>query len=226
MESTFRERTTGSEVSVAAGPQSLEGSLTIPEGAEGIVLFAHGSGSSRHSPRNRFVAQSLQAGGLATLLLDLLTYEEEAVDRVTGEYRFDMGLLAERLVAAIDWLAANPETQSLRLGCFGSSTGAAAALIAAMQRSERVDAIVSRGGRVDMAGSALALVKAPTLLIVGGNDVSVIALNRAAMEDMPGEVRLEIIPGAGHLFEEGDSLSRVADMARGWFVRYLGAGAV
>ncbi|MHB1296571.1 MAG: dienelactone hydrolase family protein [Anaerolineae bacterium] len=222
MESTAREKTISTPISIQAGPNVLEGDLAVPEGAVGLVLFAHGSGSSRHSPRNRLVAETLQAGGLATLLLDLLTTDEESVDRVTGEYRFDIGLLAERLVTTIDWLSANPQTRNLAIGCFGASTGAAAALIAATERPQRVRAVVSRGGRADMAGRALAAVRAPTLLIVGGNDVSVIALNRAALEEMPGYVRLEVIPGAGHLFEEGDSLNRVAELARNWFLKFLG----
>jgi putative phosphoribosyl transferase len=197
-------------IQVSAGPITLEGNLTIPEGARGIVLFAHGSGSSRHSPRNRSVAQVLHQGGLATLLIDLLTAGEEAVDVRTGHLRFDIDLLAERLVGATDWLARHPSTCDLKLGYFGASTGGGAALAAAAERTDVVGAVVSRGGRPDLAGSALPYVRAPTLLIVGGNDVPVIALNWVALAQLRAEKQLEIIPGATHLFEEPGALATVA----------------
>jgi putative phosphoribosyl transferase len=199
----------------------LAGELTVPAGAAGIVVFAHGSGSGRLSPRNRAVADVLVGAGLATLLLDLLTPEEEAIDRRTRRPRFDVGLLGRRVVATIDWLGREAATQDLAVGGFGASTGAAAALIAAAARPERVRAVVSRGGRPDLAGDLLRRVTAPTLLIVGGNDVEVLQLNRAAMAALAGEVRLEVIPGAGHLFEEPGALERVAELAREWFLRHL-----
>jgi putative phosphoribosyl transferase len=208
-------------VHVAAGPVTLEGTLDIPAGAQGIVLFAHGSGSSRHSPRNRYVARALRAGGLATLLIDLLTAEEEEVDMVTARLRFDIGLLAERLVGATDWLGQYPGTQTLKIGYFGASTGAAAALVAATERPNVVGAVVSRGGRPDLAGAVLPRVHAPTLLIVGGHDEVVIELNRAALAQLRVEKRLEIVPGATHLFEEPGALEQVAHLAREWFERYL-----
>jgi putative phosphoribosyl transferase len=194
----------------------LEGTLVEPDGAKGIVLFAHGTGSSRFSPRNRFVAEELNAAGLATLLIDLLTAEEEHAERVTGHLRFDIGLLAERLLAATD-----AEESGLPLGYFGASTGAAAALVAAAERPERVRAVVSRGGRPDLAGEALARVRAPTLLIVGGDDRRVLELNRQAMEQLRSETELEIVPAATHLFEEPGALERVAELARDWFTRHL-----
>lgn len=213
-------------VRVAAGRATLDGNLTIPPGARGIVLFAHGSGSSRHSPRNRFVAGELQAAGLATLLFDLLTPEEEAVDVRTAHLRFDIGLLAERLAHATDWLGQHEPTRGLAVGYFGASTGGGAALVAAAERPDEVRAVVSRGGRPDLAGEALPRVRCPTLLIVGGADIPVIGMNREAMERMTGaEVRLEIVPGAGHLFEEPGKLEAVARLARDWFLRYLGAPA-
>jgi dienelactone hydrolase len=184
-------------------------------------LFAHGSGSSRHSPRNRVVARELQAAGLATLLLDLLTREEEAVDQDTGHIRFDIPLLAERLLAAARWAGVDPATRSLALGYFGASTGAAAALVAAAFEPERAGAVISRGGRPDLAGDGLPLVRAPTLLIVGGRDLTVLDLNRAAMARMRARVRLEIVPGATHLFEEPGALEAVARLARDWFLRHL-----
>jgi dienelactone hydrolase len=205
---------------------TLEGSLIVPPVAYGIVLFAHGSGSSRFSPRNRFVAQLLREGPLGTLLIDLLTEEEERVDRVTAELRFDIALLAERLVGATDWLAANPETRQLNIGCFGSSTGAAAALVAAAARPEVIGAVVSRGGRPDLAGEALELVAAPTLLLVGGNDLSVLELNQTAMAELGGRKRLQIIPGATHLFEEPGALEQVSRFARSWFECYLAQPSV
>jgi putative phosphoribosyl transferase len=193
----------------------------VPEGAHGVVLFAHGSGSSRHSPRNRFVAASLQAGGLATLLVDLLTPHEEKIDMVTRHLRFDINLLAERLTGAIDWLADEPSTKSLSVGLFGASTGGGAALVAAAERPQRVGAVVSRGGRPDLAGVALQSVRAPTLLIVGERDEPVIELNEEAMKWMRAPVELEIVPGATHLFEEPGTLERVAELARNWFVAHL-----
>lgn len=208
-------------VQVTVGPVTLDGNLSVPAGARGIVLFAHGSGSSRHSPRNRFVADVLRAGGLATLLVDLLTAEEEAIDVQTRHLRFDIGLLAERLGGVTDWLQQYPETRHLAIGYFGASTGAAAALVAAAERPDAVSAIVSRGGRPDLAESALARVRAPTLLIVGGNDEPVIAMNRWALEQLRTVKRLVIIPGATHLFEEPGVLEEVARLARRWFERYL-----
>jgi dienelactone hydrolase len=208
-------------VPVEAGPVVLEGILSIPENAVGIVLFAHGSGSSRHSPRNRFVAQMLREGGLATLLIDLLSEDEEAIDMHTEHLRFDIGLLAERLVGATDWLLANSDTHNLPLGYFGASTGAGAALVAAAERPDIVGALVSRGGRPDLAGPALRHVQAPTLLIVGGDDAPVIGLNQEALAHLRVEKRLEIVSGASHLFEEPGALERVAELARVWFQRHL-----
>jgi putative phosphoribosyl transferase len=208
-------------VQVVAGRVTLEGTLAIPPDAQGIVLFAHGSGSGRHSPRNRFVAEALREGGLATLLVDLLTAAEEAVDIRTRHLRFDIGLLAERLVGAIDWLGEQGETRDVRVGLFGASTGGAAALAAAAERPERVSAVVSRGGRPDLAGDALPLVGAPTLLIVGEWDEPVIELNERARDRMRTEVLLEIVPRATHLFEEPGALEEVARLARAWFVRHL-----
>jgi len=210
-------------VSVRAGDTTLEGALVVPDGARGVVLFAHGSGSSRHSPRNVHVADELQAGGLGTLLLDLLTPTEEHVDLATRELRFDIVLLAERLVGAIEWLSNQETTRTLPLGLFGASTGAAGALVAAARRPDRVGAVVSRGGRPDLAGADLPSVKAPTLLIVGGNDPVVIDLNRRAMARMTAPLQLEIIPRATHLFEEPGTLEQVARLARDWFVRHLRA---
>jgi putative phosphoribosyl transferase len=214
-------RDTEQTVQVTAGRVTLEGTLAIPSDARGVVLFAHGSGSSRHSPRNRFVAEALREGGLATLLVDLLTAEEEAVDERTRHLRFDIGLLAERLVGAIDWLGEQADTRDLRVGLFGASTGGGAALVAAANRPERVGAVVSRGGRPDLAGDALPLVRAPTLLIVGEWDEPVIDLNERARDHMRAEVRLEIVPRATHLFEEPGALEEVARLARAWFVRHL-----
>lgn len=208
-------------VQIAAGPVTLDGDLTIPAGGRALIVFAHGSGSSRHSPRNRFVARSLNHAGLATLLMDLLTPQEEEADAVTGHLRFDIPFLAERLTAATDWLLANPEADSLRLGYFGASTGAVAALIAAVQRPAAVGAIVSRGGRPDLAAPVLAQVRTPTLLIVGGADRTVLALNREALRNLRGESELVIVPGATHLFEEPGALAEVAELAAGWFLRHL-----
>jgi putative phosphoribosyl transferase len=217
-------RTAASEsglVRIQAGSATLEGDLQVPDGAAGVVLFAHGSGSSRHSTRNRFVAGVLQEAGLATLLIDLLTAEEEAVDQHTGHLRFDIRLLAERLVASTRWLGDDPATRSLSVGYFGASTGAGAALVAAAVEPERIGAVVSRGGRPDLAGDALSKVRAPTLLIVGGRDLTVLDLNRAAMARTRTEVQLEVVPSATHLFEEPGTLEIVARLARDWFRKYL-----
>ena len=210
------------QVWVPAGPVTLEGNLTVPVGAVGIVLFAHGSGSSRHSPRNRFVARALQNAGLATLLIDLLTADEESVDMADAHLRFDIGLLAERLVAATDWLTREDRTAELRIGYFGASTGAGAALVAAAERPALVGAVVSRGGRPDLAGPALSAVRAPTLLIVGGRDYPVIDMNRAALQRLGTRVKeLVIVPGATHLFEEPGALEEVARLASAWLIRHL-----
>jgi dienelactone hydrolase len=218
-EGGVRERS----VQVAADRVTLEGDLGLPPGAQGVVLFAHGSGSSRHSPRNRFVARFLQQAGLGTLLLDLLTREEEALDARTGHLRFDVALLARRLVAAADWLRQQPDTASLPIGYFGASTGGGAALLAAAEQPELVGAVVSRGGRPDLAGAALLRVRAPTLLVVGGDDTPVIALNRLALDRLPGIKELAIVPGASHLFEEPGTLDEVARLAAAWFGRHLPA---
>ena len=200
---------------------TLEGDLTIPEGATGIVLFAHGSGSSRFSPRNRAVAADLHAGGMATLLLDLLTVEEEQAEAATRHLRFNIELLATRLGAATDWIARRAETRALPIGYFGASTGAAAALVAASRRRHIVRAIVSRGGRPDLAGAALSTVQAATLLIVGGLDTQVIALNEEAFRRLHCAKRIDIVPGATHLFEEPGALESVSRLARQWFDEYL-----
>jgi pimeloyl-ACP methyl ester carboxylesterase len=199
----------------------LEGDLETPEAARGVVLFAHGSGSSRHSPRNRAVSRALREAALATLLMDLLTVAEERAEAATGHLRFDIEMLARRLAAAIDWLRQDRETASLPLGLFGASTGAAAALVAATQRPEAVAAVVSRGGRPDLAGPALAHVRAATLLIVGGDDVPVVGMNREACALLPCEKELVIVPGASHLFEEPGTLEEVARLASAWFLRHL-----
>jgi putative phosphoribosyl transferase len=209
---------------VPAGSATLAGDLALPPGARGVVLFAHGTGSGRHSPRNRYVAGELERAGMATLLLDLLTAEEEVADRATGELRFDIGLLATRLAAAMDWLGGDPRTRDLRVGLFGASTGAAAALVCAAERPRDVAAVVSRGGRPDLAEAALERVRAPTLLVVGGLDRTVLALNRAAAGRLAAECRLEVVPGATHLFEEPGTLERVASLATAWFLRWLPAG--
>jgi putative phosphoribosyl transferase len=208
-------------VRVATGEVILEGNLSLPVGARGIVLFAHGSGSSRHSSRNRHVARLLNEAQLATLLIDLLSPEEEAIDMRTAHLRFDIGLLAERLVGTTDWLMQQPDTRQLRIGYFGASTGAAAALVAAAERPDAVGAVVSRGGRPDLAGPVLAHVRAATLLIVGGNDVQVIELNRMAFAQLRCEKQLVIVPGATHLFEEPGALDEVARLAREWFEQHL-----
>jgi putative phosphoribosyl transferase len=207
------------EVQIQTGREDLSGNLNIPEGATGLVLFAHGSGSSRHSPRNQFVARTLNNAGLATLLFDLVTPEEEAIDLRTGEHRFNIGLLAERLVHATKWAKQQEQTRDLPIGYFGSSTGGGAALVAAAEIPQDVGAVVSRGGRPDLAGEALPKVQAPTLLIVGGDDDIVIELNELARDRMRCEVKLEIVPGATHLFEEPGALEKVAKLASDWFVK-------
>ena len=208
-------------VRIPVGRRHLLGDLAWPADPHGLVVFAHGSGSSRRSPRNQHVASVLGDHGYATLLLDLLTEEEERADRRTAHLRFDIGLLADRLVAIIDWIRAQPDTHTIPIGLFGASTGSGAALLAAAARPAEVSAVVSRGGRPDLAGSALPHATMPTLLIVGGRDAQVIDLNRAAMVRMPGEVVLEVVPGATHLFEEEGTLERVAALAADWFRRYL-----
>lgn len=210
------------EIELEASHVWLAGSLAVPPGARGLVLFAHGSGSGRHSPRNRRVAAHLHDAGLATLLFDLLTAQEEVVDTRTAHLRFDIGLLARRLAGATDWCVAQRETRHLRIGYFGASTGAAAALVAAAERPATVMAVVSRGGRPDLAGPALDLVRAPTLLVVGGLDHPVIEMNREAYDRIVAPKRMEIVPGATHLFEEPGTLDVVVDLARGWFLQHLG----
>jgi putative phosphoribosyl transferase len=213
-----------SEVQIRAGRAELSGNLQIPKNAGALVVFAHGSGSSRHSPRNQFVAQTLNDAGLATLLFDLLTREEETTDTRTGEHRFNIHLLAERLVDATKWAKQQEQTRELRMGYFGSSTGGAAALVAAVDVPQDTGAVVSRGGRPDLAGNALPKVQAPTLLIVGGNDDVVIELNEQARDRMRCEVKLEIVPGATHLFEEPSALDKVAKLASDWFVSHIRGG--
>jgi putative phosphoribosyl transferase len=210
-----------SEVKIHTGHRILSGNLNIPKNASGLVLFAHGSGSSRHSPRNQFVARTLNEAGLATLLFDLLTPEEEAIDMQTREHRFNIHLLAERLAHATKWAKQQEQTSNLRTGYFGSSTGGAAALVAAADAPQDAGAVVSRGGRPDLADKALPKVQAPTLLIVGGNDDIVIELNEQARDRMRCELKLEIIPGATHLFEEPGALEKVAQVASDWFSRHL-----
>src|SRR5437763_2048982 len=209
------------EVQIQAGRAILSGTLHLPTNATALVLFAHGGGSSRHSPRNQFVARTLNDAGLATLVFDLLTPNEEAIDMHTREHRFNISLLAERLVHGTTWAKQEDQTRDLRVGYFGSSTGGAAALVAAAKISQDIGAVVSRGGRPDLAGDALPKVQAPTLLIVGGNDDIVIELNEMARDQMRCEVKLEIIPGATHLFEEPGALEQVAKSASDWFSLYL-----
>jgi putative phosphoribosyl transferase len=211
------------EVQIRAGRAVFRGNLTVPQNAGVLVLFAHGSGSSRHSPRNQLVARTLNDAGLATLLFDLLTQDEEAIDMHTREHRFNIGLLAERLVHATKWAKQQEQTRDLRVGYFGSSTGGGAALVAAVKIPQDVGAVVSRGGRPDLAGEALPKVQAPTLLIVGGNDDIVIELNEMARDQMRCEVKLEIVPGATHLFEEPGALEKLAKLASDWFVNHIGA---
>jgi putative phosphoribosyl transferase len=208
-------------ISIKAGSVVMSANLSIPAYARGVVLFAHGSGSSRHSPRNRYVAEVLRQAKLATLLLDLLTVEEDTIDRYTRKLRFEIELLAQRLVYATDWLLQNPSTRDLRIGYFGASTGSAAALVAGTERSPHIGAIVSRGGRVDLAGAALMLVRAPTLLIVGGEDIPVLRMNQAALAQFSTETQLKAIAGATHLFEEPGALEEVARLASKWFEHYL-----
>jgi dienelactone hydrolase len=208
-------------VQIPAGACVLDADLAGPESPVAVVAFAHGSGSSRHSPRNREVATVLQEAGLATLLADLLTPEEEQADLRSGHLRFDIGLLAGRLMAIADWLAEEPATSALPVGFFGASTGGAAALVAAARRPQGVSAVVSRGGRPDLAGADLGAVRAPTLLIVGGRDDVVLGLNQQALSELRGEKRLEVVPGASHLFEEPGALQMVAGLARVWFLDHL-----
>ncbi len=209
------------EVNILAGNIMLMGQLSLPKGTPGIVLFVHGSGSSRHSVRNRYVASVLQSAGIGTLLFDLLTEEEGVIDNRTSHLRFDIGLLAERLIQVTHWIQGNSSTQHLKVGYFGASTGGAAALVAAAVLGLQINAIVSRGGRPDLAEDALPDVKSPTLLIVGGFDKTVIALNRQAYDQLRCEKTLEIVPAATHLFEEPGKLEEVAKIASDWFVRYL-----
>lgn len=215
------ERTKEEEVKIPIGEVTLYGNLVVPKGTKGIVLFAHGSGSGRFSPRNRYVAEVLQTTGVGTLLFDLLTKDEEVIDELTAELRFNIPFLAERLGGATEWVKKNAKTKGLAIGYFGASTGAAAALIAAAKYQKDVKAVVSRGGRPDLAIPALPEVKAPTLLIVGGDDEPVIDMNKEAMEYLDVEKKLEIIPGATHLFEEPGKLEEAARLAKEWFKRYL-----
>jgi putative phosphoribosyl transferase len=217
-----REGTTPLSVTIPAGSARVAGYLAVPAGAAGLVLFAHGTGSGRDSPRNRFVATALAGAGLGTLLIDLLTREEEAAERTTGHLRFDIGLLSQRLLTVTDWLLVQRETQPLPLGYFGASTGAAAALAAASGKPETVRAIVSRGGRPDLAPAAvLRAVRAPTLLIVGGHDHQVLELNRRALDLLAAPKALHVVPDASHLFEEPGTLEDVAALAAQWFLRHL-----
>jgi len=204
-------------VHVPADSIQLEGTLSIPTAARGVVIFAHGSGSSRHSPRNRYVADILNEAGLATLLIDLMNADEQEVDLQTGQLRFDIAFLAKRLVAIAQWLREQPQASGLKLGFFGASTGAGAALVAAAELPFVTRAVVSRGGRIDLAGQALDRVEAPTLAIVGGDDIQVLELNRRALARMHAVKSLEVIPGAGHLFEEPGALEKVAKLAQSWF---------
>jgi dienelactone hydrolase len=215
---------TAREIRLPVGDEAVGADLSLPADAVGLVVFAHGSGSSRRSPRNRLVAAALQRAGLATLLLDLLTPAEERRDLVTREHRFDIPLLADRLMTATRWVAGQRELARLPVGYFGASTGAAAALIAAARLENAVAAVVSRGGRPDLAGDTLPGVRAPTLLIVGGDDDIVIRLNEEAMQRMRCERSLEIVPGASHLFEEPGTLERVCELATGWFERHFAHG--
>jgi len=214
------------DITVSTGKVELAADLSLPESATGLVIFAHGSGSSRHSPRNRRVAGVLNQGSIATILIDLLTEEEEAVDLRTAELRFDINLLVQRLTVITEWVGCQPELESLGIGYFGASTGAAAALAAAAECPHTVRAVVSRGGRPDLAGPALGQVLAPCLFIVGGDDPVVMRLNREAIAELPRntERRLDIIPGATHLFEEPGALERVADLALDWFQKHFKAG--
>jgi dienelactone hydrolase len=222
MNRTAATTTSESEVRIPVGRIELIGDLAIHEGSRGIVVFAHGSGSGRHSTRNRFVANRLQAAGLSTLLVDLLTEEEEAVDERTAHLRFDIAMLAQRLVGICDWLADDERTEGFAVGYFGASTGGGAALVAAAQQPDRVAAVVSRGGRPDLAGAALPAVQAPTLLIVGGRDDLVLRLNEDALDRLGApEKKLVVVPGATHLFEEPGKLEIVAKLAADWFTQHL-----
>jgi putative phosphoribosyl transferase len=209
------------ELKIPLGNVVVEGTLTLPPGAKGVVLFAHGSGSSRFSPRNQYVAKEFNKATIGTLLFDLLTQEEEETDMVTAEYRFNIPLLAQRLIGVTEWLKNDSQTKKLAFGYFGASTGAAAALIAAAKLPNEIAAVVSRGGRPDLAGEYLPNVVAPTLLLVGGLDAEVIELNQEAMDQMTAEKKLTIIPGATHLFEEPGTLEQVAKFSKDWFLRYL-----
>lgn len=210
------------EVSIPTGKETIKGNLEVPQGARVIVLFAHGSGSSRFSPRNTYVSRLMNKQGMATLLMDLLTADEEAIDEQTAQYRFDIDLLAKRLIDATAWLQQNPATASLAIGYFGASTGAAAALIAAAKLPNDVKAVVSRGGRPDLAYKHLAKVNAPTLLIVGGDDAEVLEMNKNALKLIRAEKKLEVVPGATHLFEEPGKLQEAAQLAINWFAKHLG----
>jgi dienelactone hydrolase len=216
-----RDDSAALEVQIQAGDVQLDGTLSVPADAQGIVIFAHGSGSSRFSSRNRYVASHLNRARLATLLFDLLTREEETIDARTAELRFDIALLAKRLVDAADWIANQSDTRDLPIGYFGASTGGGAALVAAAQRRDQIAAVVSRGGRPDLADDALPVVRAPTLLIVGSLDVPVIEMNREAFGQLNCEKRMEIVPGASHLFEEPGTLEDVAQLATTWFTEHL-----
>jgi putative phosphoribosyl transferase len=220
---------TTTTVPVAVDGVELSADLVLPARARGLVLFAHGSGSSRHSPRNRMVAGALNQAGLATLLMDLLTVDEEGVDAVTGQVRFDIGLLARRLTGAADWVTGGADRhlaeRELELGVFGASTGAAAALVAASWRPQQIRCVVSRGGRPDLAGAALGGVRAPALLVVGGRDTEVLSLNEAAAARLGGPSRIVTVPGATHLFEEPGALDHVAALAADWFTRHLAAAS-
>jgi putative phosphoribosyl transferase len=209
------------EVTIPLGVAEVKANLEVPAGAGAIVIFAHGSGSSRFSPRNTYVAGLMNKRGIATLLVDLLTAEEEAVDEYTGQYRFDVNMLAQRLIDSTGWLKTRSDTKSLNVGYFGASTGAAAALIAAAKRPKDIKAVVSRGGRPDLAGKSLGEVKAPSLLIVGGDDTEVLELNRQALKLIQAEKRLEVVPGATHLFEEPGTLQQAAELAIDWFLKHL-----
>lgn len=209
------------QVRISEGPITLEGELSVPESATGIVLFAHGSGSSRHSPRNQYVARVIREAGVGTLLCDLLTQQEEAIDNYTRALRFDIGLLARRLISATYWLGKQDNTEHLTVGYFGASTGAGAALVAAAAVGEKIGAVVSRGGRPDLAGEALERVRVPTLLIVGSRDLPVIELNQRAYNQLHCIKQIEIVPGATHLFEEPGTLEQAANLAAAWFVRHL-----
>lgn len=209
------------EMKIPVNNVVVEGTLTLPPGTKGVVLFAHGSGSSRFSPRNQYVAKEFNKATIGTLLFDLLTQEEEETDMVTAEFRFNIPLLAQRLIGATEWLRNDSQTKKLAFGYFGASTGAAAALIAAAKLPNEIAAVVSRGGRPDLAGEYLPKVVAPTLLLVGGLDTEVIELNREAMDQMTAEKKLVIIPGATHLFEEPGTLEQVAKFSKDWFLHYL-----